>query len=443
MVFSVKAFTYGSFFLYISIMNIPNTSRPRIVVIGGGFAGISFIRKLKSLNAQIVLFDRNNYHTFQPLLYQVSTAGLEPDSIAYPLRKIFRNYYDFHFRLAEVEYIDAESNTLHTSVGELSFDYLVIATGTRTNFFGNESIATQSMPMKTVPQALNIRSLMLQNIEKADITDDPAERKCLLNFVIAGAGPTGVELAGALAEFRKGILKNDYPQIEIEDMQVHLVEGSDRVLSPMSSYASERARKFLEGMGVKVHVNTLVSSYDGKTVTTAGGKTFEAATFIWAAGVTGAPVKGLNSAALMEKQNRYGVDQFNRINGYENIFALGDVALMKTEDFPDGHPQVAQPAIQQGRRLAKNLILSLKGKQMRSFTYRDKGTMATIGRNKAVADIRKMHFGGVFAWFLWMVVHLFFLVGFRNRVVTFFNWTYNYINYDKAARLIIRPFRRP
>lgn len=423
-------------------MNIPNTDKPRIVVIGGGFAGISFIRKLKKVNAQVVLFDRHNYHTFQPLLYQVSTAGLEPDSIAYPLRKIFRDHDDFHFRLAEVESIDTDKNVLKTSIGPLSFDYLVIATGTKTNFFGNDSIETHSMPMKTVPQALNIRSLMLQNIEKADITDDPKERKCLLNFVIAGAGPTGVELAGALAEFRKSILKNDYPLIERDDMQVHLVEGSDRVLAPMSEYASRKAQKFLENMGVVVHLNTMVNSYDGKTVTTADGKSFQAATFIWAAGVTGAPVKGIDGSSLVEKQNRYSVDAVNRIDGFSHIFALGDVALMKTEAFPDGHPQVAQPAIQQGRRLALNIKRELSGKEMKPFVYNDKGTMATIGRNKAVADIKKMHFGGIFAWFLWMVVHLFFLIGFRNRVVTFFNWTYNYINYDKAARLIIRPFKK-
>lgn len=443
MVFYAKGFTYCNFILYNSSMNIPNTEKPRIVVIGGGFAGISFIRKLKNIQAQVVLFDRNNYHTFQPLLYQVSTAGLEPDSIAYPLRKIFRKHDDFHFRMAEVEGIDTESNTVKTTVGELSYDYLVIATGTRTNYFGNTSIETHSMPMKNVPQALNIRSLMLQNIEKADISDDPEERKCLLNFVIAGAGPTGVELAGALAEFRKSILKNDYPFIEREDMQVHLVEGSERVLSPMSSFASEKAKRFLEAMGVKVHLNTLVKSYDGKTVSTVDGRTFEAATFIWAAGVTGAPVKGINGSALLEKQNRYKVNEFNLIEGYNNIYALGDIALMKTSAYPSGHPQVAQPAIQQGRRLATNITRALKGKEMKPFEYRDKGTMATIGRNKAVADIKKMHFGGAFAWLLWMVVHLFFLVGFRNRVVTFFNWTYNYINYDKAARLIIRPFRRP
>jgi NADH dehydrogenase len=423
-------------------MNIPETGVPRIIVIGGGFAGISFIKKLKNEKVQIVLFDRHNYHTFQPLLYQVSTAGLEPDSIAYPLRKVFRKNTDFHFRMAEVEKIDTENSTILTSIGNLRYDYLVIATGTRTNFFGNKSIAENSMPMKTVPQALNIRSLILQNIEKADITADERERKSLLNFVIAGAGPTGVELAGALAEFRKGILENDYPELDEDEMQVHLIEGQNRVLPPMSETVSKKAQKFLEDLGVQLHLETFISDYDGKTVTTKDGKKFETATFIWAAGVTGAPIKGIDGEALVEKANRYKVDGFNKINGFENIYALGDVALMVTNEFPKGHPQVAQPAIQQGKHLGKNFRKMLKGDKMEPFKYFDKGTMATVGRNKAVVDIGKMHFGGAIAWFLWMFVHLWFLVGFRNRVVTFFNWTYSYINYDRAARLIIRPFKK-
>ncbi|SRX55005.1 NAD(P)/FAD-dependent oxidoreductase [Aequorivita sp. CIP111184] len=423
-------------------MNIPETSVPRIVIIGGGFAGISFIKKLQKEKVQIVLFDRHNYHTFQPLLYQVSTAGLEPDSIAYPLRKIFRKNMDFHFRMAEVENIDADTNTISTSVGSLKYDYLIIATGTRTNFFGNESIAENSMPMKTIPQALNIRSLMLQNIEKADITSDETERKRLLNFVIAGAGPTGVELAGALAEFRKGILENDYPELEEEEMNVHLIEGLDRVLPPMSETVSKKAQKFLENLGVQVHLETFISDYDGKTVTTKDGKKFETATFIWAAGVTGAPIKGISGEALVEKANRYRVDEFNKVKGFENIYALGDIALMENKEYPKGHPQVAQPAIQQGKHLGKNFRKILKGAPIEPFKYFDKGTMATVGRNKAVVDIGKLHFGGAIAWFLWMFVHLWFLVGFRNRVVTFFNWTYSYINYDRAARLIIRPFKK-
>lgn len=424
-------------------MNIPRTHAPRIIVIGGGFAGISFIKKLQRENVQIVLFDRHNYHTFQPLLYQVSTAGLEPDSIAYPLRKIFRKNRDFHFRMAEVESINTRDQTIFTSIGNLKYDYLVIATGTRTNFFGNESIAQNSMPMKTVPQALNIRSLMLQNIEKADMVTDESERKRLLNFVIAGAGPTGVELAGALAEFRKGILENDYPELDEDEMNVHLIEGQNRVLPPMSDTVSKKAQKFLEKLGVQIHLETIISDYDGKTVTTRDGKKLQTATFIWAAGVTGAPINGIDGEALVARANRYKVDVYNRVKGFDTVYALGDIALMESTEYPKGHPQVAQPAIQQGKHLGKNFRKMLNGKAMEPFKYLDKGTMATVGRNKAVVDMGKLHFGGAIAWFLWMFVHLWFLVGFRNRVVTFFNWTYSYINYDRAARLIIRPFRKP
>ncbi len=422
-------------------MNIPEKNIPRIIVIGGGFGGISFINQLQKVKVQIVLFDRHNYHTFQPLLYQVSTAGLEPDSIAYPLRKVFRKNKDFHFRLAEVINIDTEANRIETSIGSLSYDYLVIATGTRTNFFGNKSIEANSMPMKTIPQALDIRSLILQNIEEADLTDSGIERKRLLNFVIAGAGPTGVELAGALAEFRRGILKFDYPELDENEMQVHLIEGSPKVLAAMSEQASSKAYEFLTNLGVKIHLNTIVKDYDGKTVFTEN-ENFESSTFIWAAGVTGAPIQGIDGNSLVARANRYKVDNFNKIEGFETIYALGDIALMTTENYPKGHPQVAQPAIQQGRRLGKNFKKMLVNKKMEPFTYFDKGTMATIGRNKAVCDVKNMHFAGAFAWFLWMFVHLWFLVGFRNRVITFFNWTYSYINYDRAARLIIRPFRK-
>lgn len=424
-------------------MNIPKTNLPRIIVIGGGFGGISFIKQLKKAKVQIVLFDRHNYHSFQPLLYQVSTAGLEPDSIAYPLRKVFRDYTNFHFRMAEVEHINTKENIISTSIGSLPFDYLVIATGTRTNFFGNESVAKYSMPMKTVPQALNIRSLILQNIEAADRALNVEDRKRFLNFVVAGAGPTGVELAGALAEFRNGILENDYPELDEDDMEVHLIEGQNRILPPMSETASRKAQVFLEKLGVKIHLETLISGYDGRTVTTTDGKKLLTATFIWAAGVTGAPVNGIEASSLVDRIQRYKVDRFNKIEGYPNLYAIGDIALMETEKYPKGHPQVAQPAIQQGKLLGKNFRNLLNGKKLDRFEYRDKGTMATVGRNKAVVDLHRLHFGGAIAWFIWMFVHLWFLVGFRNRVVTFFNWTYNYINYDKAARLIIRPFKAP
>ncbi len=422
-------------------MNIPKTDIPRVVIIGGGFAGISLAERLLKKEIQVVLLDRHNYHTFQPLLYQVSTAGLEPDSIAYPLRKITRNSPRGFFRMAEVTAIDPKKNSLYTNIGDLNFDYLVIATGSKTNFFGNKSFEENSMQMKTIPHALNIRSLILENLEQAVITEHPEERKALLNFVLAGAGPTGVELSGAIAELRNQILPKDYPDLDANQMKIHLIEGFDRVLPGMSEYSSEKAQKFLIELGVKIHLNTQVKSYDGKVVTTNTDLLLNTSTFIWSAGVTGAPVIGLNAEVLIERANRYKVNIFNQVNGYENIFAIGDIAVMSTEDFPQGHPMVAQPAIQQGKHLAKNLVRLLKGKKMEPFKYNDKGTMATVGRNRAVVDLGKLRFGGLFAWYVWMFVHLWFLVGFRNRAITFFNWVYNYINYDKGARLIIRPFK--
>lgn len=423
-------------------MNIPKTKLHRIVVVGGGFAGISLIKKLKRTAVQIVLFDKHNYHTFQPLLYQVSTAGLEPGSIAYPLRKIFKDNENFYFRLADVTNINTDKKFIETTIGSLGYDSLILATGTKTNYFGNKEIQSFSMPMKTIPQALNIRSLILQNMEKADISEDLDEQKRLLNFVIAGGGPTGVELAGALAEFKNGILENDYHELDGKNMCVHLLEGGDRLLAPMSLNASEKALKFLIDLGVNVHLNARVKDYDGIAVHVENGMKIRAATFIWAAGVTGAPVYGINKNALDEHTNRYRVDVYNKIEGIDSIYAIGDIALMKTSAFPMGHPQVAQPAIQQGRNLGRNIKRALVGKKMIAFKYVDKGTMATIGRNKAVVDINKWNFGGIFAWFLWMFVHLYFLVGFRNRFFTFFNWTFSYINYDRAARLIIRPFKK-
>lgn len=422
-------------------MNIPRTSLPRVVIIGGGFAGMALARKILKEEMQMVLLDRHNYHTFQPLLYQVSTSGLEPDSIAYPLRKITRSSEKCFFRLAEVTSISPEKNTVHTSIGDLIYDYLVIATGSKTNFFGNDSIEEHGMWMKTVPQALNIRSLILENLEQATITEDPERRKALLNFVLVGAGPTGVELSGAIAELRNHIVPKDYPDLNPNEMNIHLLEGLDRVLPPMSEHASRKAHEMLEELGVKIHLNTMVENYDGHLVKTNTDLAIKTETFIWSAGVTGAPVKGLNASAMVEKANRYQVNAFNQVNGYENIFAIGDIALMQTEEFPKGHPMVAQPAIQQGKHLAKNIKHLIRGEKLEAFEYFDKGTMATVGRNRAVVDLHKWKFSGFFAWFVWMFVHLWFLVGFRNRTVTFFNWIYNYINFDKAARLIIRPFK--
>ncbi len=420
-------------------MNILHSDKKRIVIIGGGFAGISLAKKLKNLDLQLVLIDKHNYHTFQPLLYQVSTSGLEPDSIAYPLRKVLKNLNNFHFRWATVEHIDPEQQIVSTSIGSLTFDYLVMATGTRTNFFGNITIEKNAMPMKNVPQALNIRSLMLQNFEKADDCEDIEERRALLNFCIIGAGPTGVELAGAFAELKNHVFPRDYRHLNVDEMQIHLFEGASRVLPPMSEKASKKAIQFLNKLGVIVHLNTIVQDYDGDTVVLKSEETMRTKNFIWTAGVTGAAINGFANDKLVERLNR--VNGFSQVDGYESIFAIGDIAYMRTTEYPKGHPQVAQPAIQQGEHLAKNLKNLLSGKQMKAFKYYDKGTMATVGRNKAVVDLKSAKFGGFFAWFIWMFVHLMALVGFRNRVIVFFNWAYNYINFDKAARLIVRPYK--
>ncbi len=423
-------------------MNVQKTDKKRIVIIGGGFGGISLAKKLRNLNAQVVLIDRHNYHTFQPLLYQVSTSGLEPDSIAYPIRKVLKRLTNFHFRMASVEKIDVERQEVRTDIGTLTYDYLVLATGTKTNFFGNAAIEKHAMPMKTVPQALNIRSLMLQNFERADDCEKEEETKALLRFCIVGAGPTGVELAGAFAELKRHVFPKDYRHLNVAEMEIHLFEAGERVLSPMSESSSKKAVVFLEKLGVKIHVNTMVEDYDGEILKLKNGETLRAKNMIWAAGVTGAAIEGFETTKLVERLNRYKVNEFNQIEGFDTIFAIGDVAHMKTMEYPNGHPQVAQPAIQQGEHLAKNLNLLFRGKEMKPFSYFDKGTLATIGRNRAVADLGKLKFGGFFAWFIWIFVHLAALVGFRNKVIVLFNWAYNYINYDKAARLIVRPFKR-
>lgn len=423
-------------------LNIPNTTQPRVVIVGGGFGGVAIAKELvERKDFQIVLLDRQNYHTFQPLLYQVSTSSLEPESIAYPLRKIVKKGKNTFFRMANVLNVNTEQKEVETNIGVIPYDYLVIATGARTNFFGNQTIQDNAMRMKSVPQALKLRSLMLENLEQAVITPDPELRKELLNFVIVGGGPTGVELAGGIAELRLGVLPRDYPDMDFSEMQIHLIESADRILPPMSEKASENAEKFLKKLGVQIHLNTLVTNYENHVVSTNTDLTLKSATFVWSAGVTGAPLSGFSDEAVIPRANRYKVNEFNQVEGFDDVFAIGDIALMQTEDYERGHPMVAQPAIQQGKHLAKNLLASHKGEAMKPFKYFDKGSMATIGRNKAVVDIGKLQFGGFFAWFIWMFIHLVFLVGFRNKIVTLFNWVYNYINFDKASRLIITPFK--
>ncbi|GGW33232.1 NAD(P)/FAD-dependent oxidoreductase [Arenibacter certesii] len=423
-------------------MNIPKSNFPRIIIIGGGFAGIALAKKLSKKEVQVVLLDKHNYHTFQPLLYQVSTGGLEPDSIAYPIRKVLKDFPNFIFRLAIVDEILTSKNIVKTNIGDLEFDYLVVATGSETNYYGNKEIEINSMAMKTIPQSLNLRSLILENFEQALLTDQYHERDALMNFVIVGAGPTGVELAGALAEIKKGILPKDYPDLDTRRVQINLIQSGDRILKEMSDKASEKAEQFLEELGVQIWKNMRVTNYDGKTVTTNTDDIFETAALIWTAGVKGVGLKGLDAKDLLGSGNRIMVNQFNQVKGFPNIFAIGDVACMQLEDAPFGHPMMAQPAIQQGKNLGDNLVRLLENKPLTPFVYKDKGSMATIGRNKAVVDMKNIRFQGVFAWFVWMYVHLFFLIGFRNRAVVFVNWVYNYVRFDREARLIIRPFNR-
>ncbi|MEK8180683.1 NAD(P)/FAD-dependent oxidoreductase [Flavobacterium buctense] len=423
-------------------MNIPASTKPRIVIIGGGFAGIALAKKLRNKNVQVVLLDKHNYHTFQPLLYQVATGGLEAGSIAYPIRKVIQEYKDFYFRLTSVKEIDTKEQKVISEIGDLHYDYLVIATGSKTNYFGNKEIERNAMSMKTIPQSLNIRSLILENFEQAVLLKEEAERNLLINFVLVGAGPTGVELAGALAEMKKAILQKDYPDLDISKMEINLIQSGDRVLNTMSEKSSLEAEKFLLNLGVKVWKNVRVTNYDGRTITTNTDLTFETATLIWTAGVQGAPIRGLDAKSLVEKVERIRVNEFNQVKGYDTIFAIGDIALMETKEYPQGHPMMAQPAMQQGKLLGDNLVQLISGRIMKPFEYNDKGSMATIGRNLAVVDLPNYHFSGLFAWFVWMFVHLFSLIGFKNKAVVFTNWVYNYIKFDREGRLIVRPYKK-
>ena len=423
-------------------MNIPSSSQKRVIIIGAGFAGIAIAKKLKNKNLQVVLLDKHNYHTFQPLLYQVATGGLEAGSIAYPIRKVIQEYPNFYFRMTSVKEIDTPNQKIISEIGDLHYDYLVIATGSKTNYFGNKEIERNAMSMKTIPQSLNIRSLILENFEQAVLIKDETERNALINFVLVGAGPTGVELAGALAEMKKVILQKDYPDLDISKMQINLVQSNDRVLNTMSEKSSKAAEEFLLNLGVKIWKNIRVTNYDGRTITTNTNLTFDSATVIWTAGVQGAKVNGLDAKSLVEKVDRIRVNQYNQVVGYNNIFAIGDIASMETPNYPQGHPMMAQPALQQGKLLGENLVRLIHKQKMTPFEYNDKGSMATIGRNLAVVDLPHYHFSGVFAWFVWMFVHLFSLIGFKNKAVVFLNWVYNYIWFDREGRLIIRPYKK-
>jgi NADH dehydrogenase len=409
---------------------------PKVVIAGGGFGGLQVAKGLADEPVEVLMIDKHNYHTFQPLLYQVATGSLEAESIAFSLRKNFAGQKNFRFRNAEVKRVAPTKNIIETSIGEIEYDYLVLATGSTTNFFGNKDIEKFSMPMKSIPEALNLRSLILQNLEEAVLRSTREEREPYLNFVLVGAGPTGVELAGALAELRNHILTRDYPELQKDHMKVYLVDFVPHILSSFSKEASSSATNFLRKMGVDVLTGVKVESYDGEKITFEDGKSIITKNVIWSAGVMGVVPGGIPKD-LVVRGNKIKVDNICRVEGSANIFAIGDVAAMISDENPKGYPGVAQVAIQMGDHTAETILQLINNQSTTPFKYNDKGSLATIGRNKAVADLGKIKFQGFFAWLVWMFVHLITLLGFRNKLVVFVNWVGSYITYNGGARLII------
>jgi NADH:ubiquinone reductase (H+-translocating) len=423
------------------LANIPDSDQQRVVIAGAGFGGLRLARYLATRNFQVVLVDKNNFHSFQPLFYQVATAGIEPSAISFPLRKIFQGYKNIHVRMARVKKVNPAENEIETSIGNLRFDYLVLAMGAGNNFFGNSAISKYSLPMKSVGESLGLRNTILNNFERALNTTDPDEQAALMSMVIVGGGPTGVEVAGALAEMKNFVLPKDYPELDFSRMVIYLVENGQRLLGGMSEKSSAKALTYLGQLGVTIMLSQLVKDYNGDVVFLNDGSTLKSHTLIWAAGIKANGIEGL-SEEVLTRGNRILVDRFNRVKGYDHIFAIGDLAYMTEEKYPNGHPQVAQTAIQQARFLARNLILLRKHKDMRPFTYRDLGTLATVGRNRAVVDLSVLRFQGLLAWFFWMFIHLMAIVGVKNRLLIFINWAYYYFTYDQSLRLIIKPKMR-
>lgn len=417
-------------------MKIPETNKKRVVIVGGGFAGLNMVNSLNKELFQVVLIDRNNYHQFQPLLYQVASSGLEPSSICFPFRKIFRKPTDFFIRLAEVTRIDTAHNYIDTSIGALSYDYLVIAAGTTTNFYGNQSLQEKTLPMKTVEEAMLVRNRLLLNLEAAAIADDEKEREKHLNVVVVGGGATGVEVAGVLSEMKRFVIPRDFPDLNGHNLSIRLIEGSTRLLGALSEESSAAATRFLEKMGVEILLNQRVVGYEEDQVMLHSGMTIPSKTVIWVSGVQASPIDGL-TAEVIGPGGRILVDPLSRVLHCSNLFAIGDIALMRCDDYPNGHPQVAQPAIQQARTLSLNLEAIENNRPTQPFQYNNLGSLATIGRNKAVADIWKLHFNGFPAWLIWMVVHLRSILGVKNKIAVLFDWIWNYISYHQSIRLIL------
>lgn len=421
--------------------NIPDTGQQRVVIVGGGFGGLTLARKLAGTDFQVVLIDKNNYHQFQPLFYQVAMAGLEPSSIVFPFRKVFQKSKNVFVRVTKVLSVDPAQNEISTEIGRLRYDYLVLAIGADTNWYGNEQIRAHAIPMKSVSEALYLRNTTFDDYERAVTADGYEQRQRYLDIVIVGGGPTGVEIAGSLAEMKKHIIAKDYNDLDRDEINIHLIHGDARLLNTMSEQASAKAEQFLRDLGVELWLDKMVTGFDGDIVTINDGSTIRTNKVIWAAGITGNTLEGLPQSART-RGNRLKVDAFNRVEGTENIFAIGDMAFQTEEQYPEGHPQVAQVAIQQGNLLYDNLRRLKQGKAPRPFHYRDLGSMATIGRNRAVVDLPFWRFQGAFAWLVWMFVHLFSILGLKNKLIIFLNWVWNYITYDQSLRLVIKPWGR-
>jgi NADH dehydrogenase len=420
------------------MINIPESGKKRIVIAGCGFAGLTLARELRNSEFQVVILDKHNYHQFPPLFYQVASAGLEATSVLFPLRKIFQKYKDYYIRKSEVRTIDAVKKQVITDTGVVDYDFLVLAYGATNSYFGSRDMERNSLGMKSIAEVLDLRNAILMNLENALTALNEEEKERHLNIVIIGGGPSGVEIAGALAEMNKYILPKDYPELKGKRANIYLIEAADRLLSVMSVKSSEKAKKFLEKAGIRVLINTKATGCDEYGVMTSDENRISTSLIIWTAGIMGNKVGGLSPECLT-KGNRLIVDRYCRVKGYENIYALGDISFMTEEKYPRGHPQVAQVAIQQAKLLSANLRRKLKNKPPVEFRYKDLGTMATIGRNLAVVELPWVHFHGIFAWFVWMFVHLMSIVGVRNKLLIFFNWAWKYFTYDQSLRLILRP----
>jgi NADH dehydrogenase len=418
----------------------------KIIIVGGGFGGLKLARKLNNKKGvEILLIDKFNYHQFQPLFYQVATAGLDASNISFPLRKAFQKSKNIRIRITDLNQIVASENKIITGTGEEQYDILVLATGADTNFFGNQQLEEHAFPMKSTVEALQLRYKLVQNFEDALTTKNEGELQRLMNIVVVGGGPTGVEISGALAEMKKYVLPKDYPELDFSKMNIFLLEGTQKTLGHMSEISSERSKKYLEKLGVKVMTGSHVKDYDGKNILLQDGQTISSATVLWAAGVKGNIPDGMDKS-LIARGNRIKVDRVNKVFGSTNIYAIGDLAYMETPKYPNGHPQVATVAIQQAKLLAGNLTRVKDGKaDLKEYEYKDKGTMATVGRNLAVVDIPKprLHFGGWFAWMIWMSLHLMLILGVKNKFFVFINWLYNYFTYDQSLRLIFKEFKKP